>query len=78
MPTAESRRILSEITLSRQPENTQPAVFGPRWEYKMQMKKREEEKPEGRGRKRENQKTEDERLKAGINFPASLHFRPML
>jgi hypothetical protein len=29
MPTAESRRMLSEITLSRQPEKTQCAVFEP-------------------------------------------------
>src|SRR5215210_4504578 len=30
MPTAESRRMLSEVTLSRQPENVQGAVFGGR------------------------------------------------
>src|SRR5215207_8795565 len=30
MPTAESRRMLSELTLSRQPENVQGAVFGRR------------------------------------------------
>jgi hypothetical protein len=39
MPTAESRRILSETTLSRQPENTQPAVFDLHGGYKIQKRR---------------------------------------